>query len=83
MLTETFDNQSHAIINPCRKENAPRVDACILIFSYKIEEFVLANYEHEQIASFWSATGSTPIYGIRYKGKKLLFLKLMWGCLHV
>lgn len=25
MLTETFDNQSQAIINPHRKENAPKV----------------------------------------------------------
>lgn len=79
MITETFDNQSPAIINSCRKENAPRVDACIMTFSYVIEEFVLANYECEQIASFWSATGITPIYGIHYKGKTFAFFKTYVG----
>lgn len=79
MLTETFDNRSQAIINPHRKENAPKVDACIMTFSYMIEEFVLANYECDQIASFWSATGKTLIYGIDYKGKKFAFFKTYVG----
>lgn len=79
MITDVFDDRSHAIINPCRKENAPEVDACIMTFSYMIEEFVLANYECEQIASFWSATGNTPIYGINYKGKKFAFFKTYVG----
>lgn len=79
MITDTFDDRSHAIINPCRKENAPEVDACIMTFSYMIEEFVLANYECREIASFWSATGNTPIYGINYKGKKFAFFKTYVG----
>lgn len=79
MLTETFDNRSQAIINPHRKENAPKVDACIMTFSYMIEEFVLANYECDQIGSFWSATGKTLIYGIDYKGKKFAFFKTYVG----
>ena len=29
MITETFDNQSMAIINPEINDNAPVVDACI------------------------------------------------------
>lgn len=79
MITETFDNLSQAIISPHRKENAPKVDACIMTFSYMIEEFVLTNYECEQIASFWSATGKTLIYGINYKGKKFAFFKTYVG----
>lgn len=79
MLTETFDNLSQAIISPHRKEDAPRVDACIMTFSYLIEEFVLANYECEQIAVIWSATGKTPVYGINYKGKKFAFFKTYVG----
>lgn len=79
MITETFDNQSAAIINPCRKENAPKVDACIMTFSYMIEEFVLANYECEQIASCWSATGITPVYGIDYKDRRFAFFKTYVG----
>ncbi len=50
-----------------------------MTFSYMIEEFVLANYECREIASFWSATGNTPIYGINYKGKKFAFFKTYVG----
>ena len=79
MITETFDNRSQAIIHPHCKESAPKVDACIMTFSYKIEEFVLANYECRRIASFWSATGETPVYGIDYKGKRFAFFKTYVG----
>ena len=41
MITEAFDNQSPAIINPQIRENTPQVDACILTFSHVIEKFVL------------------------------------------
>ena len=47
MITESFDNQSPAIINPPVNENAPQVDACILTFSHVIEKFVLENYDCE------------------------------------
>ena len=79
MITETFDNQSPAIINPCVKEDAVQVDACMLTFSHVIEEFVLANYKCKQIASFWFATGNTPIYCIDYKEKKFAFYKTYVG----
>lgn len=79
MITDSFDNQSKAIINPVVNENAPEVDACILTFSNKIEEFVLANYECKQIGAFWFATGMTPVYQIEYKGKKFAFYKTYVG----
>jgi len=79
MITDSFDNQSKAIINPMINENAPEVDACILTFSNKIEEFVLANYECKQIGAFWFATGMTPVYQIEYKGKKFAFYKTYVG----
>lgn len=79
MITDSFDNQSKAIINPMINENAPEVDACILTFSNKIEEFVLANYKCKQIGAFWFATGMTPVYQIEYKGKKFAFYKTYVG----
>lgn len=79
MITEAFDDRSPAIINPQIKEDAPQVDACILTFSHVIEKFVLENYDCEQIATFWFATGSTPIYCIPYKGKKFAFYKTYVG----
>lgn len=75
MITDSFDNQSNAIINPRINENAPQVDACILTFSHVIEEYVLSNYDCRQIASFQFATGSTPIYRIDYKEKTFAFYK--------
>lgn len=79
MITEAFDNQSEAIINPRFNENAMPVDACILTFSHVIEQFVLENYDCKQIGSFWFATGATPIYLIEYKGKKFAFYKTYVG----
>lgn len=79
MITDSFDNQSPAIINPRPNDSAPRVDACILTFSHVIESFVLANYPCERIASFWFATGETPIYRIACKGKAFAFYKTYVG----
>lgn len=79
MVTDSFDNQSKAIINPQRKENAIKVDACILTFSHVIEEFVVQNYECTQIGTIWFATGATPIYCISYRGKKIAFYKTYVG----
>ena len=79
MITETFDNQSPAIINPYVNENAPVVDACIITFSHAIETSVCKNYNVPQIASFQFATGVTPIYGFDFKGKKFAFYKTYVG----
>lgn len=79
MITDSFDNKSDAIINPSINENAPQVDACILTFSHEIEKFVIDNYSCRQIALFWFATGSTPVYQIDYKGKKFAFYKTYVG----
>ena len=75
MITDSFDNQSTAIINPQINEEAPKVDACIVTFSYVIEEFVLKNYDCRKIGSYKCAAGITPIYQIDYKGKKFAFYK--------
>ena len=79
MITETFDNRSHAIIQPQRKPNAIPVDACIMTFSYAIETFVKEHFSCEKIASLWSATGETPIYRFWYKEKAFAFFKTHVG----
>ena len=79
MITDSFDNRSRAIICPQRKENAPEVDACIMTFSHAIEEFVVSHYDCEKIASFWFATGETPVYRIRYKDRTFAFYKTYVG----
>ena len=79
MITEAFDSLSPAIIEPHVNESAPKVDACILTFSWQIEQFVIKNYPCERIGSFWFATGETPVYRIDYKGKKFGFFKTYVG----
>ncbi|MCM1538901.1 MAG: nucleoside phosphorylase [bacterium] len=79
MIIDSFDNQSAAIIDPPRKENAPKADACIVTFSHVIEQFVLAHYAVEQIATIYSATGETPVLQFPYHGKRFAFYKTYIG----
>ncbi|MDO4303380.1 MAG: nucleoside phosphorylase [Bacillota bacterium] len=79
MITDSFDNQSAAKINPQLKEGALCVDACIVTFSYMIEKFVLENYKCEQIGQLYSVTGITPLYQIDYNNKKFAFYKTYVG----
>lgn len=79
MITDSFDTDSSAIINPVQNADAPEVDACIVTFSHVIEENVVKQYACKKIASFWFATGETPIYQLEYKGKKFAFYKTYVG----
>ena len=79
MIVDSYDNKSEAIINPKIKENAIKVDACIVTFSYIIEKYVLENYNCKHLAYFKSVTGITPVYQIDYKGKKFAFYKTYVG----
>ena len=74
MITDAFDRQSPAIINPPVNPDAMPVDACILTFSHEIEKFVLSHYDCKQAGCLWSATGGTPIYSIADQGKTFAFL---------
>ena len=79
MITDSFDNKSEAIINPELREGAPVLEACIVTFSYIIEDYVLKNYDCKRIGEFKSVTGITPIYQIEYNGKKFGFYKTYLG----
>ncbi|MBQ8398265.1 MAG: nucleoside phosphorylase [Clostridia bacterium] len=79
MITDSFDNKSPAKINPQRNPDAPAVDACIMTFSYLIEQFVLEHYPCQEIAQLESVTGITPIYAITHNGKQFAFFKTPVG----
>ncbi len=79
MITESFDNRSPAKINPSAGENATRVDACIITFSWMIEKFVLEHYACEQIGVSKSVTGDTPVYRIDHNGRSYAFFKSYVG----
>ena len=79
MITDTFDNQSPAIINPVPKADAVEADACIVTFSHEIEKYVVENYVSGEIAALWCATGKTPVYLIEHNGKRFAFYKTYVG----
>ena len=79
MITETFDADPRAIIEPFVNPDAPAVDACILTFSHVVESFVLEHYDCEKLGSIWFATGETPVYGLRYEGRRFAFYKTYVG----
>lgn len=79
MITDTFDNQSPAIISPAAKEHAPAVDACIVTFSHEIEKHVAEHFASGEIASLWCATGRTPVYLIERNIKRFAFYKTYVG----
>lgn len=79
MITDTFDNTTVAIINPPENANAVVVDACIVTFSYKIEEYVLSRFKPAKIGEIHFATGITPIWLIEHDGKKFAFFKTYVG----
>ena len=79
MITDSFDMHSKAIINPQTLNNLPEFDACIVTFSWHIEQFVLENYRCERVSSFKFVSGETPIYAIKHNGKKFAFFKTYVG----
>ena len=79
MITEAFDNQSEAIIEPAVNPNAPCVDACIMTFSHEIERHVLESYPCRKAGSFWFATGETPVYLLDWQGRTFAFFKTYVG----
>ena len=79
MITDSFDDKSEAKINPRVSENRVKCDACIITFSNIIEEYVLNKFDCKKIAEIKCVTGTTPIYIIEYKNKKIAFYKTYLG----
>ena len=70
MITDTFDNATEEIIKVWKKEDAQKVDACILTFSNEIIHYVLEAFECKKIGDLYSSNGANPIYGFSYKDKE-------------
>lgn len=45
------------------------MDVCILTFSHKILNYVLANYECSKIGDLYSSNGANPVYGFEYEDR--------------
>ena len=79
MITDSFDNQSPAKINPPRNENAPKVEATIFTFSHVIEQYVVNNYACEKIGEIVMGHGATSIYCMEHHGKRYGFFRTWVG----
>ena len=79
MITDSFDNRTEAIIQIERREDAHRVDACIVTFSWMIEKFVLENYDCRKLAAMKNSCGDTQIYALEHGGRHFAFFKTMVG----
>ena len=79
MITDSFDIETNSKINPKLSGNRFKCDACIVTFSYIIEEYVKDNYKTEIIGYIKMVNGKTPIYCIDYNGKKIALYKTILG----
>lgn len=79
MIINTFDNKSEAKINPNLKEGRFKCDACVITFSYIIEQEIVKEYNCEKIGEIKFVTGITPIYKLNYNGKTFAFFKTFVG----
>ena len=70
MITDSFDNKTEEILKPWKKEDAKKVDACILTFSNEILQYVLEAYDCTKIGDIYSSNGAKPVYGFTYKDKE-------------
>lgn len=73
MITGSFDDKTPAKINPDLAANAPKVDACIITFSKRIEQYVLENYPCTQLGWSRCACGDVPVYRIDHAGRRFAF----------
>ena len=79
MITETYDGITEAIIQRPSGEDKPCFQACIMTFSYRIENFVLSHFACEQIGEFTSVNGNTPVYRLHTQKGDFAFFKCSAG----
>lgn len=79
MITDSYDSNKKAIIQPDYRKDRAEVEACIVTFSHIVEKYALDHYPCRTIGKIESVTGTTPIYQIEWQGKKFAFFKTYIG----
>ena len=79
MITDSFDLDSPAKINPDLNGYRVKCDGCVVTFSFIIKEYILDNFPYIEIGKLKSCTGWVPVYLIDYKGKLIAFFKTYVG----
>lgn len=79
MITESFDKEYLAVINPEQRSDVVKCDVIIATFSNQIEDFVVEKFQAKKVNEFVCVNGNFPIYTFEYKGKTFGFYKTLIG----
>lgn len=79
MIIHAFDDKTPAKINPKRSENPRAVEAVILTFSERIEQYVVGHYDCEKIGALPTAGGATDVYILHHEGRDYGFFRTWVG----
>lgn len=73
MITDSFDSQSPAKIQPHPAEALLECAACVVTFSSVLRDYVLERFHCEEFAQVNNSCGPTPLYALDYRGIRLAF----------
>lgn len=79
MITDSFDSEYWAVINPKPSEKLVYCDVIIVTFSNEIEEYVVNKFKSEKIGQFTCVNGAFPVYIFEYNGKTFGFYRTLLG----
>ncbi len=81
MLKDFYDDKTEAIVDISNfyGEKKHILDKCLILFSKEIHEYILKEYECEQIGRLGACNGDIPIYAFEHKGEKIAFYLTMIG----
>lgn len=81
MIIDSYDIDTEPLISleHFYGEKKNLIDKCLVIFSKRIVEYLLDNFECQEIAKVGSANGSMPIYKSHFEGQEFAFYLSMMG----
>ena len=81
MLKDFYDDKTEAIVDIRHfyGEKKQILDKCLILFSKQIYEYILKEYDCEQIGNLGACNGDIPIYAFEHKGEKIAFYLTMIG----
>lgn len=81
MIIESFDKDTEPVISlkDFYGEKKNIAEKCLIIFSKSILEYLLNNFECEEIGNIGSVNGSMPIYKSHFEGQEFAFYLSMMG----
>ncbi len=81
MIIDSYDIDTEQLISleHFYGEKKNLIDKCLVIFSKRIVEYLLDNYECQEIAKVGSPNGSIPIFKGHFEGQEFAFYLSMMG----